>query len=364
MPETPTTDSLREPLPFGGGQLAADIRAEVARGADSPDHFSTRPTAELQAILRDVPSLGIESLINSGVARVDLERERIFRDVFWKGSFAKDSLLGWADAVRDNFLGNVAGVMARAFTGGSFWKRFERLQDGVASGYVVNYEISALPGLPEVHAVSYPDDKRRYFQKGDTALLLLYTNDPYRLVYDTIKVIDAQNAVGVMHLGTFPTGVEVATFVMARHNYPFKNMSIPDHEALFADARAHVPSPDLLEGTKWDGHLIFHQTPDTSLLNQVSPVLFQVAFHSQGGQTEARCRAGSITFSRALDIEAWGGEVRMIGSDTLLGRWPARMLPPMVSSGLAHLVHTGPNPLIFYWVLKRSQAGTNTADGS
>ena len=33
---------------------AADVRAAVLRGAETPDFFSTRPSAELQAILRDI----------------------------------------------------------------------------------------------------------------------------------------------------------------------------------------------------------------------------------------------------------------------------------------------------------------------
>ena len=42
-----------DPLAFDGPTLAADVRAAVARGAETPDFFSTRPTYELQAIFRD-----------------------------------------------------------------------------------------------------------------------------------------------------------------------------------------------------------------------------------------------------------------------------------------------------------------------
>ena len=118
---------------------------------------------------------------------------------------------------------------------------------------MVNYELTALPGLPEVRMVNYPDNHRRYFKQGDPVLLLNYTNDPYKMVYDTIKVIDPQNAIGVMHLGTFPDGIEFATFVMARQNYPFENMSVPDADALFNDTRATVPTADAIAGD-WDGH--------------------------------------------------------------------------------------------------------------
>ena len=40
-----------------------------------------------------------------------------------------------------------ATAAGKFFAGGSFWKRFSALKDGVATGYVVNYELSALPGL-------------------------------------------------------------------------------------------------------------------------------------------------------------------------------------------------------------------------
>jgi hypothetical protein len=177
---------------------------------------------------------------------------------------------------------------------------------------VVNYQLSALPGLPEVRTVQYPDDNRAYFKKGDDVLLLTYTNAPYQMVYDTIKVIDAQNAIGVMHLGTFPNGIVFATFVMARQNYPFENMSVPDADALFADATVTAPGAADVEGD-WDGHLIMLKTPDTSLANQVSPVLFHATFHDGSAQ----CSAAGVQFGRGLDAN----ELRLLGPTTLLGKW-------------------------------------------
>src|SRR5262249_22236081 len=156
---------------------------------------------------------------NTGAVQIDFEKRRILRDSFWKGSFAKDSLLGWEERVRNAALGNDAKNLGTIYTGGSFWKRFDAIKDGVGRGQVVNYELAFLPGDPEVREVEYPDDNRKYFRKGDRVLLLNYLNQPYRMVYDTIKVIDENNAIGVMHLGEFPNGLEFATFVLARHNY-------------------------------------------------------------------------------------------------------------------------------------------------
>jgi hypothetical protein len=104
----------------------------------------------------------------------------------------------------------------------------------------VNYELAFLPGDPEVCQIPYPNDSRRYFRSGDPILLLQYRNHPYRIVYDTIKVIDDNSAIGVMHLGSFPDGMEFATFVMERHNYPFQNMSVEDHRLAFADPRCRA----------------------------------------------------------------------------------------------------------------------------
>ncbi|MGZ6529586.1 MAG: hypothetical protein ACXVC5_06425, partial [Tumebacillaceae bacterium] len=83
--------------------------------------------------------------------------------------------------------------------------------------------------------MSYPDDQRAYFRKDQVILLLHYRNDPYRQVYDTIKIIDQNNAVGVMHVGDFPNGTEFATFVLARHNYPFE-LATDDDQKLIAAA--------------------------------------------------------------------------------------------------------------------------------
>ncbi|MEO8596035.1 MAG: GMC family oxidoreductase [Candidatus Solibacter sp.] len=322
-----------DPLTFGGPLLATDVRADVARGAATPDFFSTRSSAELQQILRDTPTVPLEKLLNNGAVSIDFAGERILRDSFWKGSFAKDTLVGWEERVRDAALGNVADAAGRGFAGGSFWKRFDSVKDGVAKGFVVNYELSALPGLPEVRTVKYPDNNRAYFKQGDDVLLLSYTNAPYQMVYDTIKIIDEQSAIGVMHLGAFPNGIVFSTFVMARQNYPFTNMSVPDADALFKDARALPPSAADIEGD-WDGRVIALRTPDTSLLNQVAPVLFHAKF--QGGA--ATCSVAGVPFTRPFNP----ADLRKLGPGTLLGRWTALDSPVAKALG---------DPL--YFVLKR-----------
>jgi cholesterol oxidase len=360
-----------DPLGFDAGQFADSVHAEVVRGADRPDYFSTRPTTDLQAILRATPTLALDHLTNTGEVRIDWEKKRIFRDCFWKGSFAADSLLGWEERVRTAASGSRAAEAGRIFAGGSFWKRFDPVRDGIVKGYVVNYELTALPGLPEVRTATYPDDNRRYFRKGDPVLLLTYTNDPYRMVYDTIKVIDDQNAIGVMHLGTFPTGMEFATFVMARNNYPFENMSVEDHRLIFADQRTWAPSAAELEG-QWNGHLIFVANPNATLLNQVSPVLFHVSFDASGQQAQYRFgRAAaesridySSVFSRALDWTSGKTEIRMIDSGTMIGKWLLAEAEPDCLPGLSFFLEPQADRFAFYFVLMRATATNGGIGGS
>jgi hypothetical protein len=216
------------------------VRAEVQRGADTADFFSTLPAKDLQAILLNTQTLPIEDLVNTGATRIDVANQRIFRDIYWKGSFATDSLLGWEERVLTQSLHPAVFQHGKIFAGGSFWKRFDQVANGVATGEVVNYDLVCLPGDPEVRTVPYPDDKRAYLQKDQVILLLHYRNDPYQQVYDTIKIIDQNNAVGVMHIGDFPNGMEFATFVLARYNYPFE-LATDDDKKLIADTTTADP---------------------------------------------------------------------------------------------------------------------------
>jgi hypothetical protein len=235
----------------------------------------------------------LEKLLNRGGVTIDYQNLRIHRDSFWKGSFAKDTLLGWEERIRTGGLGEIFRETAGRYAGGSFWKRFDEIVDGQARGYVVNYEVEALPGKPIVKTVKYPDNNRKYLKAGDDVHLLTYTNAPYQIVYDLIKVIDENNCIAVMHLGDFPNGLEFAAFVMARHNYPFEKMSAPDHQAIFEGKRARVPTPDELVGN-WEGHLVFLTRPDVSLLNQFNPVAFRLRFIPTSEGVECRFRFGRV----------------------------------------------------------------------
>ena len=352
-----------DPLAPESGFLAEDVRWEKVRGAETPDFYSTRPTADLQSILRSTPTRPLADLVNTGRVRIDFEKKRIFRDCFWKGSFAADSLLGWEERVRNGTAGLDGSKAGAVFAGGSFWKRFDHIENDTARGRVVNYELRFLPGDPVVQEIAYPDDNRRYFQKGDRMLLLNYLNEPYRIVYDTIKIIDENNAVGVMHLGSFPNGMEFATFVMAKHNYPFEKMSVEDHRLIWEDARVIVPSGEQLTG-EWAGTLLMLNHPNSSLLNQANPALFSLSFQQSGSNWEARYKFGFIE----LDLNTrWTEEsvqigdpayiqnsLRMIDPDTVLGRSVLSESSFDLLKPLRNCLETRSEGIYFYYVLNRT----------
>jgi hypothetical protein len=317
----------------------------------------------LRSVLCAAPPRPLASLLNTGQTSVDFETRRIVRDVFWKGSFARDTLLGWEERVRTGLTGASAVQAGAIYAGGSFWKRFDGIENGVATGHVVNYEVAALPGVPLVEEIEYPDDDRRYFEKGDRVLLLRYANEPYRIVYDVIKVIDEQHAIGVMHLGEFPRGVEFATFVMARHNYPFELMSIEDHHLLFGHARARPPEADHLTGT-WTGRLLLLARSGSSLLKRANPVVFTISFRQAGAGLEGRYRFGlahaasgvelTEEYVRVASPAEWQEDLRVIDTGTLLGRRTASTLPPALLRSLENFVASEADRLTFSFVLSRN----------
>jgi hypothetical protein len=112
-----------------------------------------------------------------------------------------------------------------------------------------------------------------------------------------------------MHLGEFPNGLEFATFVMARNNYPFEKMSVPDHCLLFEHSRATVPRPEELMGT-CEGSLVFLDRPDESLLNQANPGLLRVSFEPAGRAVRGAIRIGGVGVRNTGNREGRGGPPR------------------------------------------------------
>lgn len=301
--------------------VSSDPSTDLARAQVEPDYLTSLPTRALQAVCRAAVTAPLDALLNRGAIRVDAGRRRIWRDVFWKGTFARNHWLGL-----DERLMTPTPPDGSAYSGGRFWKRFDTIDDGVARGHVVNFNIGALPGRPEVREVRYPDDRRRYIGAGDPVLLLTYLNPPYRFVYDLVKIVGPDTCVGVMHLGRFPRGLEFATFVLSRNNYPLVHMTVPDHDLLFAGGEARPPAPGELGG-RWRGRAVFSAAPDRTLHNQFNPPGWSATFEASAergtlrhGLVSRSVRAVPAGAVMRLEADGAYDEVRLIGSDTLVGR--------------------------------------------
>jgi hypothetical protein len=117
---------------------------------------------------------------------------------------------------------------------------------------------------------------------------------------------------------------------MSRHNYPFENMAVPDHQVIFHGDHVHVPSPTEIAGT-WEGRLIFLTRPDVSLLNQFNPVAFRLRFVPTSAGVEARYCFGLIggqkeveftdEFVRLIESTRFQDEIRLIDHETMIGQW-------------------------------------------
>ncbi|MEZ5402821.1 MAG: hypothetical protein R2729_24305 [Bryobacteraceae bacterium] len=317
-------------------------------------------TAELQEILRDTPGRPLPDLLNAGAVRIDAAARHVYRDSFWKGSFASDTALGFAE-----ILG--APALGPNFSQGSFWKRFDRIDNGVCTGHVVNYELHWLPGEPEVRAVDYADAKRKYFRAGDPILLLNYLNQPYRIVYDAMKVIDDATAVGVMHLGTYPKGMEFATFYMERHNYPFAKMSADDFRLLPAQPGIAPLDPAGAEG-RWEGTLLTLADPNRVLLAQVNPHRLNADVKHDGNRLRVKYRIGIVKGVEEIDLSEENEEsaeapefsrtaLALPGAEgrppAIAGRWVTQDTRLLKLPGMAQYAEPAGDGFAFYFFLER-----------
>jgi hypothetical protein len=301
-----------------------EVRETSTGSASAADYLSTLSTPALQEHMRATPTRPLSELLNGQMVTIDYDARRVWRDSYWKGSFARDTIMGFEERLLTPIRRDTP-----PYAGGRFWKRFDALHDGEADGYIVNYGIGLLPGRALVRTVKYPDGGRRYIGQGDEVLLLSYLNQPYRIVYDLIKIVDANNCVGVMHLGTFPNGYEFATFVMARNNYPFEKMAVPDHDAIFNGNHVRVPSASELAGS-WTGYVVFLRRPELALHNQFNPPLLRCRFDAAPEAIVAQVSHGPLSSKRWVQFEpdcvrltgspSSSDEIRQVDADTLLGR--------------------------------------------
>jgi len=156
----------------------------------------------------------------------------ISNDSHWKGIFSRDT--------------DIQNTLELYF--GGFWKRFTKDPvSGDISGITHPFE------FPVYAANRATLTELDGFGK---VILLEYTEPPYNLFYDVLKVVDDNTILGKAFFGKPIPGREILVFSMSR-KYPFEFMTQEDHEVLYSKMKK--PQLDTIVGI-WEGQLISDST--------------------------------------------------------------------------------------------------------
>jgi hypothetical protein len=68
-------------------------------------------------------------------------------------------------------------------------------------------------------------------------------------------------------------------------------------------------------------------------------------------------------FVRLVDFTEFHDEIRMIDSETMIGKWASPDLGPLAVAGLRNYLEPGGDRLAFYYILKRAKAGAAAGRG-
>ena len=304
---------------------------------------------QLEALFRRCPTMGIDALVNKGGAPdIDISKQTIRNDRFWKGFFPK---------------GHILNAMSSAiFTG--FRKEFHQ-QGGRYVGITSDTDgrIHARNSLEEIevsHGAAGTLEAGRY-------ILLRYLDPPWQGYYDVFKVINDDLLIGRVYLGQYPHGIRVFTFPMSRR-YAFEQMTVDDHAGLFAGGSA--PAPDDLNGL-WRMDAI-------SNANHASGVAYLQFSNKPDGRLEARYQLMGLMEGLVVpkflqdhfqltDFTPFHDEIHKVSADFLVGNYVAPLpsaLSPVFGNSSLGLLHTeAGGSLGFYYMLTRAVGGelpTNT----
>jgi cholesterol oxidase len=295
--------------------------------------------AQLEALFRRCPTMGIDALVNHGTApEIDVAAGTIHNDTCWKGYFPRGSILN--------------AMSSAIFTG--FRKTF-RKQDGKYIGITSDTDgrIQARNSLEEVEV-----GRDTGTLEAGKYILLRYLDPPWQGFYDIFKIINDDLMIGRVYLGAYPSGTRVFTFPMSRR-YAFSDMTVAGHAKLFAAGPS--PGPADLDGA-WRMDVI-------SNANHAAGIAWLQFQNLPDGRFVARYQLmglmeGLITPSflkdhfQLNDFTTFHDEIRKVGADFLVGKYITALPPvisPLVSNSSFGLFHTetGGN-FGFYYTLTRA----------
>lgn len=294
---------------------------------------------QLEALFRRCPTMGIDALLNQGGAPViDIAKQTIHNDAYWKGFFPK---------------GHVLNAMSSAiFTG--FKKRFFK-QDGHYAGVTSDTDgrINARNSLEEIEIAH---DSKGTLEPG-RYILLRYLDPPWQGFYDIFKIVNDDLMIGRVYLGEYPHGARVFTFPMSRL-YSFDQMTVDDHAALFGSGAA--PTAAGLNGV-WRMDAI-------SNANHAGGIAYLQFIDKPDGTFTARYQLMGLIEGLVVpsflkdhfqlnDFTPFHDEIRTVSADMMVGKYvtqaPAAVESLFGNSSLG-LFHSEANGQVgFYYMLTR-----------
>ncbi len=299
----------------------------------SPEEPMYCPTKTLDSFF-ERQNLPMQTLVNSGVRRIDVQACTVYNDQYWKGFYASDSLLpSWV------------------FQNG-FNKRFTS-DGGTVKGVTSTFDDS-IQGQNKLSLID-PNDP----SKG---ILLEYVEPQFALFYDILKIISQDVVIGKAFTGKYPVGARLLSFSMAR-KYGFDFMSAQDHKELF-EKYGKVPDPSKVKGD-WEGRMVSNAS--------LTPPLFKFRYDVDStGRVSCKWNFmnilkgdSKIEFTQQqmlmFDFTNFHDEIRMITDDVMVGKYApvGQQVLNIIgdrSLGLLHFEKTaeGTRPCIYYYIRRVS----------
>lgn len=288
---------------------------------------------EMDVLFRTKECLPIETMVNSGRRNIDIPGREVHNDVHWRGFFPADHVF----TLFGRFVPLPAG----------FKKQFKK-EDGEYGGVTTDGD-GIIRGRNRLKEVVF---------KGRKYIHLTYSELWNRPFYDLLLPINEDVVIGKAYLGTFPYGIELLTFAMARR-YSFENLSPADHRELFDSGSA--PKASDIEG-KWRGQLVSNAA--------LSHSFFVLSFTLNEDKVDGRWKLLGVwegeskvelgeDAMRMFDFTSWHDEIRKVTDEVMVGKYcqpDKSLLPPPWAGSLGHIhsEDTGKGKrLCLYYILNK-----------
>jgi hypothetical protein len=162
-------------------------------------------------------------------------------------------------------------------------------------------------------------------------------------------VIDDNSAIGVMHLGEFPNGLEFSTFVLERYSYGFRYMSMDDYQLLRSLPESASVTESQVIG-QWSGTFIVLEHPNVSLLTYPQPPKVDLTVTNPSSIKVVLGNTVTLNIPDSPTLQ----DMRFIGNDTIIGRWRLKNLDVSTARDLREYLEPYTDSYAVYYVVERT----------